>query len=320
MVANKKRLLRVEFEGSGEQTQAEHPITIWIHHTAPIYGGNSGGPLVNLDGEQIGVNTRALFGTSQSFAVAIDVVKDVVSRILKYGRPMWAYYGWKLTELNDELKEFLKLPENFEGVFISDVVYGSPAYNAGIRGEDFLLSVDGIRVSATIKEEIPPILRMLAKKEINKPVEVVIRKKDGQILHTKVIPEDYELWEIPLMAELPGFQREKDFYASEIYGFSVQKITKKVAVKERLEVPWGVFCTGVQTGSIAANSGLSAQDIIKYIDNQPITDFDTFKKIIEQYEKNRPEKITLTVQRGNSKTYVIFRDVEKLLKSKEEKR
>ncbi len=315
VVANKRRVIRMEFEGAGEQVQAEHPIVVWIHHSAPIFPGNSGGPLVNLDGEQIGVNARG-GGGGLSFAIAIDVVKDVVDRILKFGRPRWAYYGWKFSELTDELKEFYKLEENFEGVFILDVVYGSPAYNAGIRSEDILLSVDGSKVSATIKEEIPPIVRMLARKEINKPVEVTVRKKDGQIISTKIYPEEWELWEIPIMAEEPGFQREKDFYASEIYGFSAQKITKKFAVKEKLEEPWGVFCTGVQTGSIAANAELVAGDIIRYIDDKPITDMDTFKKIITELEKKRPDKIKLTVLRGNSIKFIFFKDIEKLIPKK----
>ncbi len=313
VVANKRRVLRMEFEAVDEQVQAEHPIVVWIHHTAPIFGGNSGGPLVNLDGELIGVNARG-GGGGMSFSIAVDVVQDVVERLSNFKRPKWAYYGWKFSELKDELKEFYKLPEDFEGVFISDVVFGSPAYNAGIRSEDILVSIDGLQVSAKIKEDIPPIMRMLSRKELHKPVNVIFRRKDGQVISTKVIPEEWEIWETPLMANEPGFQREKDFHVSDTYGFSVQRITKKFAVKERLEEPWGVFCTGTETGSIATNAGLMGGDIIKYIDDKPITDIDTFKKIIMELEKIRPEKIKIKVLRGNSLKYIFFKDHEKIIK------
>ncbi len=315
IVANKKRVLSLDFESNPDVGQSDNPIVHWIHHTAPIYGGNSGGPLINMKGEQIGVNARGVIG-GLSLAIAVDVVEDVVNRLLKYGKPNWAYYGWRLGELSDELKELYKLPDDAEGVFISDVVEGSPAYQAGIRGQDILLEVDGVKLSASVKEEVPPILRLLAGKPPRSSVIVKVRNKDGQILDTKVIPEEWELWEIPSMAEEPGLQREKDFYASEIYGFSAQKIVKKVAVKEKLTEPWGVFVQGIETGSIASNAGLSAGDIIKYIDDKPITDMDTFKKVIEDYEKRRPEKIKLTVLSGNSIKYKFFKDVEKLVSGK----
>lgn len=315
IVANKKRVLSLEFESKIDVGQAENPIVHWIHHTAPIYGGNSGGPLVNMNGEQIGVNARGVVG-GLSLAIAIDVVKEVLDRILKFGKPNWSYYGWRLTELTDELKELNKLPENITGVFVSDVIEGSPAYVAGIRSEDILLEVDNVKLDASIQEDLPPILKLLAAKPVGTPVSAKLRRKNGEIYTTTVVPEEWELWEIPLMAEEPGFQREKDFYASEVYGFSVQKIVKKMAVKERLTYPWGVFVQGIETGSTAANAGLKAGDIIKYIDDKPITDMDTFKKNIEELEKKRPEKIKLTVQSGNSIRYLFLRDIEKLVEKK----
>jgi serine protease Do len=316
VVANKKRVLSLDFEQNFDVGQAENPITLWIHHTAPIYGGNSGGPLFNMKGEQIGVNARGVIG-GLSLAIAVNVVEDVVSRFKKYnGKPQWAYYGWRLSELTDELKTFYRLPEEFEGVFISDVVFGSPAYNAGIRSEDILLEIEGQRVNAVGKEEIPPILRLLAGKPLNMPVHIKVRKPLGEIVSTTVIPEDWEIWEIPLMAEAPGFQREKDFFASEVYGLSVQKIVKKFAVKEKLTEPWGVFCTGVETGSIAANAGLSGGDIIKYVNDTPITNIDVFKDIFASLEKTRPEKIKLIVLRGNSIEYIFLKDVEKIVGGK----
>lgn len=312
IVANKKRVLSLDFEANPDVGQADNPIVHWVHHTAPIYGGNSGGPLVNMDGEQIGVIARGATG-GLSLAIAVDVVEDVVNRLLKYGRPNWVYYGWRLGELSDELKELNKLPDDAEGTFISDVVEGSPAYQAGIRGDDVLLEVDGVKLSASVREEVPPILRLLSGKPVGRPVVVKVRNKNGQIFVTKVVPEEWELWETPIMAENPGMQREKDFHASEVYGFSVQKIVKKVAIKEKLEEPWGVFVQGIETGSIASNAGLSAGDIIKYIDDKPITGMDIFKKLISDIEERKPEKIKLVVLRGNSITYVFFKDVEKLV-------
>lgn len=311
IVANKKRVLRLDWDAAPAAGQEENPIVHWIHHTAPIYGGNSGGPLVNMNGEQIGVNARGAVG-GLSLAIAIDIVEEVKNRVLKYGgRPHWSYYGWTLHELTDELKELNKLPEEYEGVFISDVVEGSPAYVAGIRGDDILLEVNNVKLSATVVEEVPPILKFLASQPIGLPIPVKVRKKNGEIVITTVTPEDWELWEIPPMAEVRGMQREKDFFVSEIYGFTAQKIVKKFAVKERLSHPWGVIVEGVETGSIAYNAGLKNDDIIKYLNEYPITDMDTFKKIMTQMEKERPEKIKLVVQRGNSTIHIFFKDMFK---------
>lgn len=127
-----------------------------IQTDAAINPGNSGGPLVNLDGEAIGVTTAMVpFAQGIGFAIPINAVKRFVQMIEKYGRPIRAWIGVYVAPLNPNLSALYRLPVN-EGLLVVKSIPGSPAFESGIREYDVIVSANGkpVRKPSELKEAI----------------------------------------------------------------------------------------------------------------------------------------------------------------------
>jgi serine protease Do len=120
----------------------------FIQTDAAINPGNSGGPLINIRGEVIGVNTAIIpFAQGIGFAIPINTAKDILEQLIKKGKVERAYLGIYMQSINDELKEYFKLPDK-KGVIVADVVNGSPADKAGIQRGDVIKEVDHKKISS----------------------------------------------------------------------------------------------------------------------------------------------------------------------------
>ncbi|KAK4533171.1 hypothetical protein CCYA_CCYA16G4053 [Cyanidiococcus yangmingshanensis] len=168
------------------------PRLAFIQTDAAINIGNSGGPLVNLDGQVIGINTlKALSSDGISFALPIDLAKEVIQQLRQHGRVVRPFLGLKLITLTPALAEELRkrsstgFPADLhEGVCVPQVLPGGPADRGGLRAGDVVIAVDGKPVRST-----RDILDMLGNR-IGKPIEfTVIRGKRGQRVTLQVIPE-----------------------------------------------------------------------------------------------------------------------------------
>jgi S1-C subfamily serine protease len=123
----------------------------YIQTDASITMGNSGGPLLNLDGEVVGINCMILgMAPNIGFAIPIDRAKEIVNELREHGKVMRAYVGLTMLSLNPALAQDLRkrgfagLPENFDrGVIVVDTIRGSPAEKAGLEPETIILEVDG---------------------------------------------------------------------------------------------------------------------------------------------------------------------------------
>lgn len=119
-----------------------------IQTDAAINPGNSGGPLINLDGEVIGVTTAMIpYAQGISFAIPINSVKRFLQMIVKYGRPIHPRIGVYLMDINPQLKTMYSLPVD-HGLLVVRVQYGSPAYLSGIREGDIILKANGVTLKS----------------------------------------------------------------------------------------------------------------------------------------------------------------------------
>ncbi|MEA3312854.1 MAG: trypsin-like peptidase domain-containing protein [Caldisericota bacterium] len=120
-----------------------------IQTDAAINPGNSGGPLVNLEGEVVGINTL-IYSQAQGlgFAVSTDTCKKVIDNIKKTGKMEWPYIGIELTTMTEELANNANL-KYAPGIVVIRVMPGSPAENAGIKQGDIIVSIDGVSVDTT---------------------------------------------------------------------------------------------------------------------------------------------------------------------------
>lgn len=260
-VSNTERILAGEDDEAGElqfdRDQRTGIFNRWIQHDAPISPGNSGGPLVNLEGEVIGVNTRGTsMGGDMAFAIPSNVARAVAGELVKNGEVARSWYGFSVKPIK---KTGLK-----EGVLVDSVVGDSPAAKAGLQVGDVIVKVDDEPRTVWYPEQIPPFLKDMADRPIGSQTRFAIQRGD----ESKVITITSEKME-----------RDKgDETAFRGWGVTGQEITDRMARNRRLDNKDGVLVTSVASGSPAqtAEPSIDEGDVIRSIDGKPVKSLDDF--------------------------------------------
>lgn len=164
----------------------------YIQTDAAINQGNSGGPLLNLDGEVIGINTMKAFAADGvSFAIPIDTAVKVMEQLKKHGRVVRPWLGLKMLELNQHVLSQLKeqdpaFPDVSEGVLVPQVIPGSPAERAGVRAGDVIVQFDGMPVSKAsqivdrLGDKVGVPFKVLVKRAQNQPITLVVTTEEAR--------------------------------------------------------------------------------------------------------------------------------------------
>jgi len=234
-------------------------FTSWIQHDALINHGNSGGPLVNLKGEVIGVN--ALGGNNMGFAIPAVLAREVARQLIDKGEVVRSQVGIALKPI--------KRSEFKEGVFINSVVKDSPADKAGLKAGDLITALDGKPVTVKFAEEVPAFVRMIAAKDVGTTMSVEY-SRGGEKATTSLTTEKL-------------LKERGDQTALRTWGISLTQITEKMAKDRRLSSTKGAFITGLRQGGPASQSepALQGGDIIRTIEGKPVEDL---KGAIELYK------------------------------------
>lgn len=162
----------------------------YLQTDCAINEGNSGGPLVNLDGEVVGINImKVINADGVSFAVPIDAAIKIMDSLLKRGRVIRPWLGLKMLDLNNIIIVHLKerdpsFPDVNKGVLVPMVTPGSPAEHAGFQPGDVVLEFDGIPVSG-IKE----IIDIMGDK-VGVPIKVAVKRANNKSVTLTVVPEE----------------------------------------------------------------------------------------------------------------------------------
>ncbi|WOL14303.1 protease Do-like 14 isoform X1 [Canna indica] len=165
----------------------------YLQTDCAINQGNSGGPLVNLDGEVVGVNVmKVAAADGLSFAVPIDSVTKIVEQFKKNGRVVRPWLGLKMLDLNEmKIAQFKEKDASFpdvkKGVLVPVVIPGSPADRAGFRPGDVVIEFDGKSVGG-IKEIID-----LMEDQVGKPLKVVVKRSGNKLVTLTVVPEEADV-------------------------------------------------------------------------------------------------------------------------------
>jgi len=265
------------------------PYDDFIQTDASINPGNSGGPLLNLNGEVVGVNTAIIAsGQGIGFAIPIDMAETVIAQLKDNGQVARGWLGVTIQDVKGDLAQYYGI-ENGSGALVSDVVPGDPADKAGIQPKDIIVKVNGDKISGS--RDLTAKVAKLAAGETARIT--VVRDGREKTLAITVGRRPLTL----AQAETP--QPEKD---SE-YGFQVTDLTPELSRRLNLKEEQGVVVVGVKPGSKAEKAGVQQGDLIVEVNHQDVQSVADFKQLLTKHPSS--EGVDLLVKRMNAGMMVI---------------
>jgi serine protease Do len=270
---------------------ADIDLQDFIQTDASINFGNSGGPLVNIRGEVIGINSALnTQGQGIGFAIPINLAASVAQQLIATGHVRRGYLGIILDELTPEVAQG-KDWEISEGVLVTDVQDGSPALRAGIQPDDVIVEFDGKPVQHSKQFRL-----LVAGSDVGKQVKMKLFR-DGKYRDVTVTLGEYDERTLA-QAESQG---------SAWLGMAVEDVSSR-PVRERYALEGedhGVVITRVDDGSPASKKGLAPGGLILEIVNQEISGLADYNRIRDEL-KDRNKPITLKVKEGGTVRYVAL--------------
>jgi serine protease Do len=239
-------------EMDGEDVGA---LVRWLGHDAAIYPGNSGGPLVNLKGEIIGINE---IGMGLGGAIPSNLAKMVGEELIKSGKMQRAWLGI-------EVQPRLKHGAQEHGVLVSGVLSGSPGATAGVQSGDIILSINSVPVDVQFAEQLPDYNLQVSVLPIGQPVPIEVIR-DGAPVQLTATPTEREVL-------LPDEEELKE------WGLTVRNISLGIAKELKRETTDGVLVTSVRPGGPAGASKPQIQrnDVLVSVGGEPIANIEALR-------------------------------------------
>src|ERR1051326_3250884 len=249
----------------------------FIQTDANINPGNSGGPLVNINGEVIGINTliRGLH-TGIGFAIPSSLFKEISDQLIAEGKFTRAWLGIGIRALRDDqdLRRLIKSVD--DGVVVSSILPNGPAFKSDLRPSDVITAVDGNHVSTA--QDLRGEIRG---KKIGQPVTLDVFRSDhageGKMVKVKVKPAEWV--EVPAA---PVYARRSRGAESELtgLGLTVHVLTPELAKQFGVEITEGVIVLEVRRGKPAASKEIKPGDIITSLNHQPTANPKQFREAV----------------------------------------
>jgi Do/DeqQ family serine protease len=249
----------------------------FIQIDASINPGNSGGPLLNINGELIGINTAIYSGAEGiGFAIPIDRAKGIVSDLINYGQVHTAWLGITVQDLNENLINYFHLPVKY-GALITEILDGSPAKKKGLKRGDVITEIKKNKIKSS-----RDYYDHLSQHTANEIIHLVFfRNGIKQRISIKATPFP------PDLALDLAFER---------LGFRVEELNRSLAIKYRLKEREGLVIVAIKKGSQADSIGLVPGDLIRGINDLSVNTKEDFRKAVIRYRLK--ERITVLIQRG----------------------
>jgi len=265
----------------------------FIQTDAAINFGNSGGPLINLEGKVVGMNT-AIYGSSGNigigFAVPINMAKHAYDQLKESGTVEYGFLGVRPETLTPEKAPFFGLKEDDKGVLIPEVTEDSPADKDGLKHNDVILEINGKPV-----ETDDALRNRIAMYKPGTQVELVVWR-DGKRITLTV-----KLGKRPSMGELTGALPTETI---DELGFTVENLTDELAGRYGYEGESGVIVSEVDPGSQAARVRIVQGTLIKEVNRQEVKNTKDFNEAIKKAQEKGIA--LLLVKRGEFSFYALL--------------
>lgn len=253
----------------------------FIQTDAAVNRGNSGGPLINLQGELIGINTAIISPSGGNagiaFAIPSNMANSLVQQILDHGEVRRGLLGIKGGELTADLAKAFNI-EAQQGAFVSEVIPGSAAEKAGLKAGDVIVAMNGQKVASFAE-----IRAKIATTGAGKEIELTYLR-DGKSENVKVTLQSDEQAQASANTLIPGLE------GAELSNYN-EKGRKAVVVSK------------VTPNSLAARYGLKEGDLVVGINRQPVESLSQLRKILN----DKPSAIALNILRDNSNFYLLIK-------------
>ena len=268
----------------------------FLQTDAAINPGNSGGPLINLHGEVVGINTAIVSQTGSNsgvgFAIASNTAKWVASQLEEKGKVDRAYLGVDIDMVDAKVAASVGAKPR-EGVYVKSVNPNTPAKEAGVQARDIILTFNG--------------------RPVNSPTQLrsTVERSNLEAQHEVTVFRDHEVLKIPIkVAVLPrnapdsGGNLLGASYRDRPLGLGVLTLSPDAAEKYNYQGLEGVIVFDVLPGSLAANAGIKASMLITHINDQPVTDTESYVEARKQssladgiklsvHSEDGPQEITI---------------------------
>ncbi len=271
----------------------------YIQTDAAINRGNSGGPLFNLDGEVIGVNTAILSPNGGSigigFSMASNVVKNVVDQLKEYGETRRGWLGVRIQDVTEDMVDAIVGLEQTGGALVTDVPVG-PAMDAGVKAGDVIIRFDGKEVANTRE-----LVRMVGNAPVGAEVDVTVLR-DGDEVELAVTLGRRETAESVLPATM-----EPDVPATaDLFGMTLSELSEELSTQYGINTDRGVLVLSVEPGSDAEDKGLREGDLITEAGQQPVENIDDLETRISEARDAGRRSLLLLIRRGGEPRFVAL--------------
>ena len=272
---------------------AAGPYDNFIQTDASINQGSSGGPMFNMKGEVIGINT-ALFSTTGAnmgvgFAIPINTAGWIAGQLEKNGKVKRGWIGVTVKTNSKETARSLDLQDN-QGVIISSITENSPAEKAGINVGDVVMSLGNTEINNS-----KDFSRLIAESKIGENISLILLRNG------KVITQSITIEEMPAAPQItasknPQNMSDNDQMTYEI-GIKMREITPEILQQFNLpKATLGLFVEGVEANSDAAKQGIKQGDIVLKIDKQDVYTTDTALDYIKEARREGKRPLMLMLQ------------------------
>src|SRR5215831_11414413 len=273
---------------------SQGPYDNYIQTDASINRGNSGGPLFNLEGEVVGVNTLIISPTGGSiglgFAVPSKTVAGVIDQLKQFGETRRGWLGVRIQQVTDDIADSLNI-KPARGALVAGIDEKGPAKPAGIEAGDVIVKFDGKEI-----KEMKDLPRIVADTPVGKDVDVVIVRKgkeENRIVKLGRLEDGDKL--AALTPNKDAAPPEKTIVQRSL-GLNLANMTeelrKRYKIKDSVK---GVVITGVEAQSAAADKRLNAGDVVVEVSQEAVGDTDALQKRVDQLKRDGKKSALLLI-------------------------